>query len=153
MKTILPVGRPSRLGPLLVAVLTVQPIVQALAQSDLGPQGGTRKSIPDVELVDQDAKRVHLYHDLVKGRVAALSFIFTTCTTICPLIGANLGRLQTELGQSSGCRIQKKSTDCSTSLSKNRAFTFRFCSGSTSFMAITRFSLRRLRAPLPGIQK
>jgi protein SCO1/2 len=102
MKTILPVGRPSRLGLLLVAILTVQPIVQALAQSDLGPQGGTRKSIPDVELVDQDAKRVHLYHDLVKGRVAALSFIFTTCTTICPLIGANLGRLQTELGQSSG---------------------------------------------------
>jgi protein SCO1/2 len=102
MKTILPVGRPSRLGLLLVAVLTVQPIVQALAQSDLGPQGGTRQSIPDVELVDQDAKRVHLYHDLVKGRVAALSFIFTTCTTICPLIGANLGRLQTELGQSSG---------------------------------------------------
>jgi len=38
----------------------------------------------------------------VKGRVAALSFIFTTCTTICPLIGANLGRLQTELGQSLG---------------------------------------------------
>jgi protein SCO1/2 len=102
MKTILPVGRPSRLGLLLVAVLTVQPIVQALAQSDLGPQGGTRQNIPDVELVDQDAKRVHLYQDLVKGRVAALSFIFTTCTTICPLIGANLGRLQTELGQSSG---------------------------------------------------
>jgi protein SCO1 len=38
----------------------------------------------------------------VKGRVAALSFIFTTCTTICPLIGADLGRLQMELGQSLG---------------------------------------------------
>jgi len=46
--------------------------------------------------------RDSLYSDLVKGRVAALSFIFTTCTTICPLIGATLGRLQTELGQSLG---------------------------------------------------
>src|SRR5262249_43992229 len=36
------------------------------------------------------------------GRVAALSFIFTTCTTICPLIGADLGRLQTELGPALG---------------------------------------------------
>ena len=39
----------------------------------------TRQNIPDVELVDQDGKTVHLYSDLLKGRVAALSFIFTTC--------------------------------------------------------------------------
>src|SRR6201998_1228593 len=38
----------------------------------------------------------------MKGRVVALSFVFTTCTTICPLIGANLGRLQTELGEALG---------------------------------------------------
>jgi protein SCO1 len=99
MKTILPVARTARLRLLLVAVLIVQPIVQTPAQSDPGPERGTRQNIPDVELVDQDGRTVHLYKDLVKGRVAALSFIFTTCTTICPLIGANLGRLQTELGQ------------------------------------------------------
>jgi protein SCO1 len=102
MKTILPVARPARFGLLLVAILTVQPIVQAHAESEPGPQRGRSQNIPDVELVDQDGNRVHLYADLVKGRVAALSFIFTTCTTICPLIGANLGRLQTELGQSPG---------------------------------------------------
>jgi cytochrome oxidase Cu insertion factor (SCO1/SenC/PrrC family) len=77
-------------------------MVQASAQSDPGPQTATRQNIPDLELVDQDGKTVHLYSDLVRGRVAAVSFIFTTCTSICPLIGANLGRLQTELGQSLG---------------------------------------------------
>jgi protein SCO1 len=102
MKTNLPLARSAWLGLLLTAVLTVQPTVRAHAQSDTGPGRETRQNIPDVELVDQDGKTVHLYSDLVRGRVAALSFIFTTCTTICPLIGANLGRLQTELGQSLG---------------------------------------------------
>ena len=90
MKTILPVARTARLGLLLVAVLAALPIVPGYAQSDPGPQRGTRQNIPDVELLDQNGKRVHLYDDLVKGGVAALSFIFTTCTTICPLIGATL---------------------------------------------------------------
>jgi protein SCO1 len=95
-------ARSARLGLLLTLVLTLQPMVQASAQSDPGPQTATRQNIPDLELVDQDGKTVHLYSDLVRGRVAAVSFIFTTCTSICPLIGANLGRLQTELGQSLG---------------------------------------------------
>src|SRR6516165_6666076 len=99
-------ARSARLGLLLAAVLTVQPAAEVYAQSDPGPARGTGQNIPDVELVDQDGKTVHLYTDLLKGRVAALSFIFTTCTTICPLIGANLGRLQTELGQSLGEDIE-----------------------------------------------
>jgi protein SCO1 len=93
-------------GLLLAALLTLQSFVEAQAQPDPGPQRETRQNIPDIELVDQDGKTIHLYSDLVKGRVAALSFIFTTCTTICPLIGANLGRLQTEVGQSLGEEVE-----------------------------------------------
>jgi protein SCO1 len=78
---------------------------EVFAQSGSGTPTETRQNIPDAELIDQDGKSVHLYTDLVKGRVSALSFIFTTCTTICPLIGADLGRLQTELGQALGGNI------------------------------------------------
>jgi protein SCO1 len=109
MNANLSLGRSARLGLLLAAILTIltmQPPAEAYPQSDPGPATDTGQNIPDVELVDQDGKTVHLYTDLVKGRVAALSFIFTTCTTICPLIGANLGRLQTELGQSLGRDIE-----------------------------------------------
>jgi protein SCO1 len=102
MNTNSPWARSARLGLLLNLVLTLRLIPEAGAQSDPGPQTATKQNIPDVELVDQDGKTVHLYSDLVRGRVAALSFIFTTCTTICPLVGANLGRLQTELGRSLG---------------------------------------------------
>jgi cytochrome oxidase Cu insertion factor (SCO1/SenC/PrrC family) len=94
-----------RLMLFISALLAVQPIVEMYGQSDSGTPTETRQKIPDVELVDQDGQTVHLYTDLVKGRVAALSFIFTTCTTICPLIGANLGRLQSELGELLGEEI------------------------------------------------
>jgi protein SCO1/2 len=102
MKMNLPLARSVQLGLLLAAVLTVQPILETFALSEPDRQRETKQVIPDVELVDQDGKTVHLYQDLVKGRIAALSFVFTTCTTICPLIGANLGQLQAELGQSLG---------------------------------------------------
>jgi len=50
--------------------------------------------VPDVPLIDQDGKPVRFYTDLVKGRVVAVSFVFTTCTTICPPIGASFARLE-----------------------------------------------------------
>lgn len=53
--------------------------------------------IPDVKVFNQDGEEVHFYRDLVQGRVVAINFIFTTCTTICPPIGANFARLQRSL--------------------------------------------------------
>jgi protein SCO1/2 len=56
-------------------------------------------TIPDVAVVTQDGKKVRFYTDLVKGRVVAMNFLFTTCTTICPPMGANFAKLQTLLGE------------------------------------------------------
>jgi protein SCO1 len=50
--------------------------------------------VPDVSLVDQDGKPVRFYTDLVKGRVVAVNFVFTTCTTICPPMGATFAKLE-----------------------------------------------------------
>lgn len=61
--------------------------------------------LPNVELVDQDGKPVQLYDDLIADRVVAMNFIFTTCTTICPPMGASFGRLQKELGDLLGSKI------------------------------------------------
>ena len=63
-------------------------------------------SIPDVELLDQDGRKVHFYTDLVKGRTVAINFIFTTCTTICPPLGATFARVQRELGERAGRDVQ-----------------------------------------------
>jgi protein SCO1/2 len=51
-------------------------------------------SVPDVEVVTHEGKTVHFYSDLVKGKVVALNFIFTNCSTICPASGAMFANLQ-----------------------------------------------------------
>ena len=65
--------------------------------------GVTQKmNIPDTELLDQDGRKIHFYTDLVKGHAVAINFIFTTCTTICPPLGATFARVQKELGDKVG---------------------------------------------------
>ena len=61
-----------------------------------------KMNIPDVELLDQDGRKIHFYTDLVKGQTVAINFIFTTCTTICPPLGATFARVQKELGDKVG---------------------------------------------------
>ena len=58
--------------------------------------------IPDTPVVDQSGRPLKFYTDLVKGRTVAISFIFTTCTTICPPITATFRRVQQELGDRVG---------------------------------------------------
>jgi protein SCO1/2 len=54
--------------------------------------------LPDVLLTDQDGRAVR-FADLVAGRRVAVNFIFTTCTTICPPMGAHFARLERLLAE------------------------------------------------------
>ena len=58
--------------------------------------------IPDVTVLDEEGKTRLFYSDLVKGRVVAVNFLFTNCTTICPPLGATFGRLRKLLGERAG---------------------------------------------------
>lgn len=62
----------------------------------------SKMNIPDTELVDQNGQKIHFYTDLVKGQTVVINFIFTTCTTICPPLGATFARVQKELGDKVG---------------------------------------------------
>ena len=55
-------------------------------------------TVPDVSLVRQDGARVKLREELNDGRPVVLAFIFTSCTTVCPLTSHTLSELQTRLG-------------------------------------------------------
>jgi protein SCO1/2 len=64
---------------------------------------GTKRStvdytLPAVMLVRDDGQTVALKNELDDGRPVVLTFIYTTCTTICPLISQTLSQLQSELG-------------------------------------------------------
>lgn len=58
--------------------------------------------IPDVPVVDQSGAAHKFYSDLVKDRVVAVNFVFTSCTTICPVMGATFARVQQLLGKRAG---------------------------------------------------
>ena len=55
-------------------------------------------TVPDVELVRDDGKTVRLRQEFDDGRPVVLTFIFTSCTTVCPMISATLAQLQRKLG-------------------------------------------------------
>ena len=63
-------------------------------------------SIPDATVYNQNGRRLNFYTDLVKGKVVAINFIFTTCTTICPPLTATFRRVQRELGEHVGRDIE-----------------------------------------------
>jgi cytochrome oxidase Cu insertion factor (SCO1/SenC/PrrC family) len=74
--------------------------------ADDTPVAGQKMNIPDIELLDQNGRKIHFYTDLVKGQTVVINFIFTTCTTICPPLGATFARVQKELGDKVGHNVR-----------------------------------------------
>ena len=55
-------------------------------------------ALPEVGLVRDDGRAVTLAQALGGDRPVVLDFIFTTCTTICPVMSQTFTRLQAQLG-------------------------------------------------------
>lgn len=54
--------------------------------------------VPELVLIDMDNNKVSLSESLGSDGPVILNFIFTTCTTICPVLSATFSRVQSELG-------------------------------------------------------
>jgi len=60
------------------------------------------KYFTDVELIDQDGKKVHFYSDVLKGKTVVVNAFFTTCTSVCPPMNRNMEKIQEALGDRVG---------------------------------------------------
>jgi protein SCO1/2 len=58
--------------------------------------------LPNIPLITQDGQQVRFYDDLVKGKVVSLNFFFAKCEEVCPVVMANLAKVQKLLGDSVG---------------------------------------------------
>jgi protein SCO1/2 len=58
--------------------------------------------LPNVEVVDQDNRKLRFYDDVLKGKIVVISFIYTSCKNICPLVIARLAEVKDMLGDSFG---------------------------------------------------
>ncbi len=65
-------------------------------------ENNQREYFTDLPLLTQDGKEVHFYTDMLQGKVVLISFIYTNCTEICPILMPNLVRIQELLGDRSG---------------------------------------------------
>lgn len=82
----------------------------ALAESVViladGPKGAAAvwgaNYFPNIELVTQKGEKVHFFDDLVKDKVVALNFIYTSCPDACPMETARLVQVQKLLGDRMG---------------------------------------------------
>jgi protein SCO1 len=63
------------------------------------PAAASARAIPDIEVRDQDGRRWSFASDLLRGRTAVISFIYTSCTATCPLVGRVFAELQEALVQ------------------------------------------------------
>ncbi|MGB5995341.1 MAG: SCO family protein [Candidatus Deferrimicrobiaceae bacterium] len=65
-------------------------------------ENNQREYFTDLPLLTQDGKEVHFHTDMLKGKVVLISFIYTNCTEVCPILMPNLVRIQELLGDRSG---------------------------------------------------
>jgi protein SCO1 len=93
-------------GAVLCALAFQAGGLEAAAPDGGATAPGRRPPWPDVEAIDQDGRQVRFYSDLVRGKRVAINFIFTTCTTICPPMGANFEQLQALLGARAGADVR-----------------------------------------------
>ena len=57
--------------------------------------------LPDLVLVNMAAEKTSLLEEVNPGKPVMVNFIFTTCTTICPVMSATFAQVQSELGAES----------------------------------------------------
>jgi protein SCO1 len=55
-------------------------------------------TVPDLSLVRADGKSVSLVSEMNDGRPVVLNFIYTSCTSVCPVMSQLLSQFQKELG-------------------------------------------------------
>lgn len=62
----------------------------------------TDVDLKDLALLDQDGNEVKFVSDVIGDKIVVMDFVYTTCTTVCPVLSALFGQLQEKLGDQLG---------------------------------------------------
>jgi protein SCO1 len=86
------------------AGIGVVPCLQVATPSHAAPGVAPgRTAFPNVELRNQDGRRLRFFDDLVRGHhTTVIGFIYAQCGDICPMTMSNLSRVQELLGDRLG---------------------------------------------------
>ncbi len=59
-------------------------------------------ALPNTALINQHGEEVRLTDDIVGDRIVVVNFVYTTCTTVCPVLSAIFSQVQNKLGDRLG---------------------------------------------------
>lgn len=71
---------------------------QAPAAPAATPPQTVKLKLPDSALVDQNGQRHRLVSDVMGDKIIVASFVYTNCTTICPVVSTLFSQVQDKLG-------------------------------------------------------
>lgn len=86
---------------LLPGAFTARPAGPFAAHGRIEPP----QPVPDLSLLRDDGGRTTLARQL-GGRITAVHFMFTACTSVCPILGATFGQVQERLQANRSARLQ-----------------------------------------------
>ena len=97
-----------KLVSIIVAAVTFM-LAPALYANDLADTAAAeekaRNYFTNLEVIDQDGRKLKFYDDVLKDKVVAINFIFTHCQGACPLMTRHLTVVRDLLGPEVGNEI------------------------------------------------
>jgi protein SCO1 len=90
---------------LFISLFSFDTHAQGTPDSKADPYLNVNVHLYDLELLTQEGNRVKFKSDVIGDKVVAMTFIYTTCTTICPIYNAIFGQLQPMLGERLGREV------------------------------------------------
>ena len=88
--------------------LMLSPAILASTGSDaerLAAEEKARNYFSNLEVIDQDGRKLEFYDDILKGKIVVINFIFTNCQGACPLMTRHLTLVRDLLGPDAGGEI------------------------------------------------
>lgn len=90
-----------------VPLVVVLALVGALrSDASAGKSRWGKGYLPNVTVLTQDGVPVRFYDDVLKGRTTVVSFIYTRCRDLCPLVTARMALVYEQLGEAAGRDFQ-----------------------------------------------
>ena len=69
------------------------------------PARPTDVDLLDLVLMNQNGEEVNFVSDVIGDRIVVMDFIYTSCSSVCPVISAVFGQVQDKLGEQLGDEV------------------------------------------------
>ncbi len=78
---------------------------KAMLSKAPAPAKSAEVDLKDLTLLEQNGREVKFVSDVIGDRIVVMDFVYTSCTTVCPVLSAVFGQMQERLGDRLGDEV------------------------------------------------